>query len=839
MRAAQLIAILGLFVMTLWGDPPAWWLQRGVIKQGVEADDYALLNQGQLKQFALGAFLDLEGSLVGGAGLSFRGLIDQWTVLNGSGVRVSKVSEKTEDYATVNLGQLKAVAQVYYDRLIEVGVVGGYPWSGVGVDDYAFVNIGQAKAVFAVDLWALDAKSDTNGNGIPDWWERLTFGTLNDDPNADTDGDGVSDRDEYRAGTDPLDYYNGKEPILTVLSGDHQKGSPGAVLPNPMVVLVTDKNGVPLVYAPVTFVVMGSGSGSLTLDPSWLDGHKSMLMRTDSEGHASVFLLQPDGEEVFTEVDAVVSGKKAKVAMIAKTQVSLGIPYARSAFQNILSRSPPSFGVNLTWDPVPGAEAYHIRRRSISFYGTTDVFSGIESDTGNSIVVRLASARFEEFPGNVVIGNTHLLDESVDPAAYYSYQVQAIRAGNVGEYGNSIIAQRSGYVVVSIGSKSTYAAQNISVGFEQVAGNPEIVDNTDIVTGLPVNGGGKRIFVKSSNQTVSGDVQVYVKVGNVPPGSTCILKAFDVHNPAPASILGGVQTNSGNDNGGKMFTGSTYRAPHFVVNNVLIGDVVSNCKVDAGGVARLASGALPKLQITTYPSDNVRVAVSVFAPDGTMYDGQDISLLQVSDSTAPYYVMPDSVPMTDLKDLSLVIGDVGLIVGFFGGLSPTLTVARTLDAPVGLTAITTKLGITLSWNPVDGATSYKILRSNTAGNYAEFPGNEVTIPSFVYTGGEYGTTYHYVIQAKTNLNEASSYSSDVTGIMPRAMDSDGDGFTDYEEFLAGTNPNDKTDFPYRVIYSVPKTSEFGFPRDKAILLYLNKPLPAGLNLSPQLFLRAL
>ena len=44
---------------------------------------------------------------------------------------------------------------------------------------------------------------DLDGNGLPDSWERFYFGSIGQDPNADSDGDGVSNGDEYREGTDP------------------------------------------------------------------------------------------------------------------------------------------------------------------------------------------------------------------------------------------------------------------------------------------------------------------------------------------------------------------------------------------------------------------------------------------------------------------------------------------------------------------------------------------------------------------------------------------------------------------------------------------------------------
>jgi hypothetical protein len=47
---------------------------------------------------------------------------------------------------------------------------------------------------------------DSDGDGLPDWWEKLYF---NDpraaDPLADADGDGQSNHAEFLAGSNPLD----------------------------------------------------------------------------------------------------------------------------------------------------------------------------------------------------------------------------------------------------------------------------------------------------------------------------------------------------------------------------------------------------------------------------------------------------------------------------------------------------------------------------------------------------------------------------------------------------------------------------------------------------------
>lgn len=99
----------------------------------------------------------------------------------------------------MNLGQVKAVARLFYDRLAAAGALapGNPPWSGVNADDHALANMGQLKTVFTFDIPLLDA----NGNGIPDTWEMQMFGNLDQDMDADFDYDGLSNREEFLAGT--------------------------------------------------------------------------------------------------------------------------------------------------------------------------------------------------------------------------------------------------------------------------------------------------------------------------------------------------------------------------------------------------------------------------------------------------------------------------------------------------------------------------------------------------------------------------------------------------------------------------------------------------------------
>lgn len=195
-----LLVLVCASVTALLLAEPAWWVQRGVRDPGKAPSDFAVLNQGQLKNLARAARDEMNEKMPGGAGTAVNALMNAW----------GTPAESARDYGAVNQGQLKSVAKVFYDRLIEAGVATSYPWTAATSDDadYSAVNLGQAKSLFSFNVF-----TDTDGDGIDDAWEMIQFGTLNRSSTLDADGDGIMDVAEFAAGTSAFSWDSDNDGI--------------------------------------------------------------------------------------------------------------------------------------------------------------------------------------------------------------------------------------------------------------------------------------------------------------------------------------------------------------------------------------------------------------------------------------------------------------------------------------------------------------------------------------------------------------------------------------------------------------------------------------------------
>ena len=220
-----------------WADPgtasyPTWWETRGVVASedaqppapsdpDYEAwvqGNYAPANLGQAKNMAKAAYLEMEslsGESVGG---ELASMVTDFS------------TDPSINYAPLNLGQLKAIAKPFYDTMhAESGFVlqltdgttfedGEYPWdsSTPVAENYVPANLGQLKYVFSFLLIDWPSATDRDGDGMDDEWEEQIISAGITDQNgdgiidvadvtadADFDQDGLTNKQEYIAGTNP------------------------------------------------------------------------------------------------------------------------------------------------------------------------------------------------------------------------------------------------------------------------------------------------------------------------------------------------------------------------------------------------------------------------------------------------------------------------------------------------------------------------------------------------------------------------------------------------------------------------------------------------------------
>jgi len=233
---ALVLAAASLAASVAYAAGPSWWTERGVVDGSIVAADDAPVLLGQVKWMAAKARDELEANLPNGAGQAVDVLVDGFSATN--------------NYLTANVGQLKYVAMPFHDRLKAEGYHTNawyYPWTETTTDDveYAVANIGQLKHLFDFDL-----TTDTDSDGLPDWWEMFYFGDLDENAAGDTDSDSYDNSTEFNYGSDPSDlnsvptcsvagtvYYSGGQAgsvvVLAAVVSNAWSGVTSNVISNP------------------------------------------------------------------------------------------------------------------------------------------------------------------------------------------------------------------------------------------------------------------------------------------------------------------------------------------------------------------------------------------------------------------------------------------------------------------------------------------------------------------------------------------------------------------------------------------------------------------------------
>jgi hypothetical protein len=163
------------FTLAAFAADPSWWSSPGtgsqpaVMGEEVVTNDglvstnyitnaYAVVVQGQLKQFTARAVDEMNAYLPGGAGTNLNNLVAGWSqdyaTNNYSATNNPYAPYKPSDFTAMTVGQLKQVGSLVWSQLVAQGYTNAMPsWlAGTNAGDYSAANIGQLKTVFNFDL---------------------------------------------------------------------------------------------------------------------------------------------------------------------------------------------------------------------------------------------------------------------------------------------------------------------------------------------------------------------------------------------------------------------------------------------------------------------------------------------------------------------------------------------------------------------------------------------------------------------------------------------------------------------------------------------------------------
>jgi len=171
---------------------------------------------------------------------------------------------------------------------------------------------------------------DTDGNGLPDLWEWRHFGHTGIDPDADPDGDGRSNREEWLAGTDPNDAYDGVLPSLRLACGGEWVVPSGQLSRQAFALVLLGPDGEPMAGAPVRLRVTGGHRGLLQAGEPPEQAAAELHALTDERGrlHAdthALHFLAPDAPGSRHEV-TLGAGRAEAVVRIRVAGGGLELP---------------------------------------------------------------------------------------------------------------------------------------------------------------------------------------------------------------------------------------------------------------------------------------------------------------------------------------------------------------------------------------------------------------------------------------------------------------------------------------------------------------------------------
>jgi hypothetical protein len=132
-----------------------------------------------------------------GSGSPTNGIQYQNLASNDFGVNLDGIGNLRGFAYGANIGWINFESQGAPKIDLATGKMSGFAYSA----NCGWISLSNAFAQVQTDTIA--AGADTDSNGLPDAWEIQHFGAIGVDPNADPDHDGMSNLQEYIAGTDP------------------------------------------------------------------------------------------------------------------------------------------------------------------------------------------------------------------------------------------------------------------------------------------------------------------------------------------------------------------------------------------------------------------------------------------------------------------------------------------------------------------------------------------------------------------------------------------------------------------------------------------------------------
>ena len=240
------------------------------------------------------------------------------------------------------------------------------PWTDgdIQITAVAVDSLGQRSAPSAPVT--LTVPHDSDSNGLPDWWEAKYFGVLgNEAGGLAPNGDGLSLLVNFQMGINPLDFYDGITPQISIVNGNNQSGPDGQVLLSPLIIKVTDGAGNILAGAPVHFNVT-SASGLIASTFAGTPG-TSLDLLTGTDGSAFVYVKPDASGGALNHIQAGVTSLSSTASVTFEIAAMPLTPAYH--FADIGS---PSTASTLLGDPTAGASQITTKGRGFGAVSSAD-----------------------------------------------------------------------------------------------------------------------------------------------------------------------------------------------------------------------------------------------------------------------------------------------------------------------------------------------------------------------------------------------------------------------------------------------------------------------------------